>query len=124
VDKRTGRILCVAFANGRMHDFRLFKQSKVRILPRIESVTDTGYLGIAKLHGNSTLPKKRSKKHPLGKADKAGNRAISSRRALNENVIGSLKRFKIIADKYRNHRRRFGLGFSLIAGIHSQEITG
>jgi hypothetical protein len=122
VDTRTGRILCVAFANGRTHDFRLFKRSKVRILPRIESVTDTGYLGIAKLHGNSTLPKKRGKKHPLSQADKAGNRAISSRRALNENVIGRLQRFKIIADTYRNRRRRFGLRFSLIAGICNHEI--
>ncbi|KJV72797.1 putative transposase [Orientia tsutsugamushi str. TA716] len=28
-----------------------------------------------------------------------------------------LKRFKIIADKYRNRRKRFGLRFNLISGI-------
>jgi hypothetical protein len=33
------------------------------------------------------------------------------------NVIGLIKRFKIVADKYRNHRRGFGLRFSLIAGV-------
>jgi len=123
VDKGSKRVICTSFAEGRKHDFRLFKESKVRIHPRIECVTDSGYLGMGKLHGKSTLPKKRSKKNPLTKRDKAANRAISSRRALNENVIGSLKRFKILADKYRNRRRRFGLRFNLIAGIYNYEIA-
>ncbi|WP_395461592.1 hypothetical protein [Wolbachia endosymbiont (group A) of Therophilus tumidulus] len=39
------------------------------------------------------------------------------------NVIGLLKRFKIIADRYRNRRKRFGLRFNLIAGIHNFELS-
>lgn len=39
---------------------------------------------------------------PLTKDDKIQNRDLSSQRVLNENVIGVVKRFKIIADKYRN----------------------
>jgi len=39
-----------------------------------------------------------------------------------ENVIGMIKRFKIIADKYRNRRKRFGLRFNLIAGIYNHEL--
>lgn len=50
------------------------------------------------------------------------NRAISRDRVLNENVIGLIKRFKIIADRYRNRRKRFGLRFNLIAGIHNYEL--
>jgi hypothetical protein len=42
-------------------------------------------------------------------------------RVVNEHVIGALKRFKIIADKYRNRRKRFGLRFNLIAGIYNLE---
>jgi hypothetical protein len=45
------------------------------------------------------LPKKRSKKRPLTIEDKRANKELSSQRVLNENVIGMLKRFKIIADK-------------------------
>jgi hypothetical protein len=122
VSKTSKQVLCTAFGEGRKHDFRLFKESKTRIRPGIKSMTDTGYLGIGTLHENSSLPKKRSKKHPLTKEDKASNRALSSSRVLNENVIGSLKRFKIIADKYRNRRRRFGLRFNLIAGIYNYEL--
>jgi hypothetical protein len=50
------------------------------------------------------------------------NREISSERVVNENVIGSLKRFKIVSDRYRNRRKRFGLRFNLIAGIHNFEL--
>ena len=36
--------------------------------------------------------------------------------------IGSLKRFKIVSDRYRNRRKRFGLRFNLIAGIYNYEV--
>ena len=83
---------------------------------------DTGYQGIAKIHANSVMPKKRSKKHPLTKEDKKRNREISSRRVAIENIIGFVKRFKIVADRYRNRRKRFGLRFNLIAGICNYEL--
>jgi len=124
VDKRTRTIICTAFSNGKRHDFKLFKESKTRIHPNIKAITDTGYQGIQKLHGKSELPKKKSKKHPLTKDDKKKNQALSSERVVNENVIGMVKRFKIIADKYRNRRKRFGLRFNLIAGIYNLELTG
>lgn len=85
-------------------------------------ITDSGYTGIKKLHENSRLPKKSSKKKPLTVEEKKQNRQISSERVVNENVIGSLKRFKIISDRYRNRRKRFGLRFNLIAGIHNLEL--
>jgi len=84
--------------------------------------TDTGFQGIAKLHANSLLPKKRTKKNTLSKEDKQRNRAISSGRVLNEHIIGVIKRFKIVADKYRNRRKRFGLRFNLICGICNFEL--
>jgi hypothetical protein len=85
-------------------------------------ITDTGYQGIKKFHTNSSHPKKSSKNHPLTKEDKKGNRSISSSRVLNENVIGMVKRFKIVADRYRNRRKRFGLRWNLISGIYNYEL--
>lgn len=84
--------------------------------------TDTGYTGIQKLHANSELPKKKSKKHPLTKEDKRNNHRIASERITNEHVIGALKRFRVIAERYRNRRKRFGLRFNLIAGIYNYEL--
>ena len=69
------------------------------------------------------MPKKKSKKNPLTQKDKEKNRDLSRERVVNENVIGLLKRFKIISDKYRNRRKRFGLRFNLIAAICNRELT-
>ena len=122
MDKKKKLVICTNFTNGKRHDFRLFKESGVHIHPEIRSLTDTGYQGIHTLHQNSELPKKKTKKNPLTKDDKKKNRELSSERVLNENVIGMIKRFKIIADRYRNRRRRFGLRFNLIAGIYNFEL--
>jgi hypothetical protein len=122
VDKKKKLVICTSFTNGKRHDFRLFKESGVHIHPEIKSLTDTGYQGIHRLHQNAALPKKKTKKNPLTKEDKKKNRELSSERVLNENVIGMIKRFKIVADRYRNRRRRFGLRFNLIAGIYNYEL--
>jgi hypothetical protein len=84
--------------------------------------TDTGYVGIKKIHAHSLLPKKKTKKNPLTAEDKAMNREISSQRVANEHAIGFIKRFKILSERYRNRRKRFGLRFSLIAGICNFEL--
>ncbi len=122
MDKKTSLIICTNFCNGKTHDFRLFKDSKVRWIQQIQGIADSGYTGIKKLQSSSLIPKKRSKGKPLSKEEKRINRAISSERVLNENVIGRLKRFRILTDKYRNRRKRFGLRFNLIAGIHNWEL--
>ena len=75
------------------------------------------------MHDKTEIPQKKSKKRPLTKEDKKRNREIARRRVANENVIGSLKRFKIISDRYRNRRKRFGLRFNLIAGIYNWELN-
>jgi hypothetical protein len=104
VDKKTKQVICTAFANGKQHDFRLFKESKTKINPDIKVITDTGYQGIQKLHSKSELPKKKTKKNPLTKDDKQKNQKLASERVANENVIGMIKRFKIISDKYLSFR--------------------
>lgn len=95
----------------------------MRIHPEIRTLTDTGYQGIGKLHSNSELPKKKTKNSPLTKEDRRKNRELSSVRVLNENVIGMIKRFKIVSDRYRNRRKRFGLRFNLITAIYNMELA-
>ena len=122
VDKKTKKVICTAFSNGKRHDFKLFKESRTHINPAIKAIADTGYQGLQKIHSQSELPKKKSKKNPLTKTDKKKNQKLAQDRVLNENVIGMLKRFKIIADKYRNRRKRFGLRFNLISAIHNMDL--
>ena len=123
VDKITQKIICTAFSNGKKHDFKVFKESGIYFKESTKVLTDSGYLGLQKMHANTSMPKKKSKKNPLTKEDKIQNKQLSSERVSNEHVIGMVKRFKIVADKYRNRRKRFGLRFNLIAGICNYELT-
>ncbi len=99
------------------------KNQEQNINPAIKVITDTGYQGIQKLHNKSELPKKKTKKNPLTQEERKRNQELASERVINENVIGMLKRFKIISDKYRNRRKRFGLRFNLIAAIYNWELN-
>ncbi|WP_250295841.1 IS5 family transposase [Wolbachia endosymbiont of Oedothorax gibbosus] len=121
-EKKSKKVVCTSFSNGRKHDFRMFRESKIAILPQTKILADSGYRGMQKIHKNVELPHRRSKKNPLSKEKKAENRSLSIRRVVVENVIGLLKRFKIISDRYRNRRKRFGLRFNLIASIHNREL--
>ena len=84
---------------------------------------DTGYQGISKIHLNVMIPKKRSKKNPLTIDDKVKNKAISSERVTIENIIREIKIFRIIAEKYRNRRKKYGLRFNLIAAIYNRNLS-
>lgn len=75
------------------------------------------------MQSTTRLPKKRRKGKALTKEEKQGNHAIATERVLNENVIGCLKRFKILSDRYRNRRKRFGLRFNLIARIYNVDLA-
>lgn len=122
INKYTNQIICTNFSKGKIHDFKLFKNSNLKLSETIQVITDTGYQGIKKLHQASYLPKKKSKKNPLTDSDKAANKHISSMRIIVENVICKLKVFKILSYPYRNRRKRFTLRFNLISGIYNYQL--
>lgn len=71
---------------------------------------------------NALIPKKNTKNNKLTIEEKLVNTDISKKRIVVENVIGDLKIFKVIANKYRCRRKRFSLRFNLIAGIYNWEL--
>src|SRR6185437_4845715 len=83
----------------------------------------TGYMGLQKLHGKTTMPKKRSKKTPLTKQDKQTNRLISKDRVPAEHGIACLKRFKRVSDRDRNRRKRDSIRFTLIAACYNGVVA-
>jgi hypothetical protein len=123
VEQASKKIVAVECCIGKKHDFRLFKESATHIHPEIQALFDTGYIGVQKIHVNSLTPKRASKKSPLSQEEKKSNAIISSLRVVVENVIASVKRFKILSTRYRNRRRRFALRLNLIAGIHNYELA-
>lgn len=86
-------------------------------------LADLGYLGLGRLHAHSFLPVKATKHHPLTTKEKWANRTLARLRLRIERVIGRLKAFRILAERYRGRRKRFGLRFNLIAGVHNFELN-
>ena len=116
------QIIATAFANGSTHDFRLFKESKTIMACKVLCLADAGYQGLADLHANSKTPKKKSKHHPLTKEQEAANRELARQRIFVEHVIRKVKIFRILSERYRNRRKRFGLRFNLIASLYNLEL--
>jgi hypothetical protein len=117
VDKATGQVLCVHVAHGKVHDLRLFKQSGLKLASDTILLGDKGYLGIAKDHSCSRTPYRRPPKGSLSPEQKQHNRVLARLRIKVEHVIRTLKVFRILSERYRNRRRRFGLRLNLIAAL-------
>ena len=124
IDKATGTILAAACGQGREHDFRLFKRSKLRPHPSTELLADSGYQGLSKRHPNSRTPHKRRRKTiALTPEQQAHNRAWARERAVAENVIRRLKVFRVLKETYRHRRKRFGLRVHLLAGLYNHDLA-
>ncbi len=114
---RKGRIVHVSRPrHGSMHDFSLHKEEPP-IPPGSRAFVDSGYQGLDKIHPPTELPYKATKTKPLDKEEKEYNHALSRYRVIVENIIGDIKTFRILSDRYRNKRKRYGIKFHIVAGI-------
>lgn len=105
VHQTTGQILCTAFAKGCVHDFRLFKQDRVPLLPEQLCLTDKSYQGIAKLHPHSCTPTRKPPKQTLPDSERQHNRQLAKQRITVKHSIRHLKIFRILSERYHNRRK-------------------
>ena len=101
---------------GSVHDFKVYKNERP-VSSNTTVFLDSGYQGFQDKHTNTRLPEKATKTKKLTKAQKAYNRALSALRVKIENVIGQLKTFNILAQTYRNRKKRYHLRFNIISGV-------
>jgi len=93
---RTQQVLSLCTSRGAIHDFELFKRNLNQIPKSAFILADKGYQGIYTVYPNSLLPLKAKKCCKLDI----------------EHVFGSLKTFRILAERYRNRGKRLGLRFN------------
>ena len=113
----------IRFTKGSTHDYKLFKNSNVDYSKENTIFIDKGYMGITKVHSNSIIPIRASKKHKLTSVEKWYNSEISKVRITIEHVNAFIKKFKITSTRYRNRRKKFKLYMSLICGIYNFETV-
>ena len=121
-DEKDLRILNISFSHGSVHDFKLFCKSCVHFLKDILLIANKGYIGMNKIHSNSLIPEKSTKRNKLIKEDRKYNSTISKRRIYIEHVNRYIKKFRIVSTRYRKKRRKFALRFSLICAIYNFEL--
>lgn len=112
-----GRIVNVSKSSpGSVHDMTVYKQGRP-VHRDTRAFVDSGYQGMDKLHPATELPYKKSKNHKLSKQEKEYNAGLSRVRVKVENVLGQIKVFRILSDRYRNKRKGYSLKFNIVAGI-------
>ena len=122
IDEETEQIVATFFGTGKTHDYKLYQTSRLRLGLDTRLRADLGYWGLQSASAKVVLPLKNSKLHQLSRAEKKANRESAGKRVKVENVIRRLKIFRILSERYRHRRKRFGLRFNLIAGLHNYEL--
>lgn len=112
-----GRIVSTSKSHpGKDHDFEVRKRGSP-LSGNSRTYVDSGYQGLDKIHKATELPYKKPKNGELTAEEKEYNRGLSSFRVRVENKIRELKVFRIIGERYRNKKKRYGLKLNIVAGI-------
>lgn len=119
----TGFIYEIQIGAGSEHDFHLFKRTFEGSPNNVVYVADLGYLGINKIHSNSKIPKKKSKKHALNEEECKYNKDLGAERIFIEHTNGWIKRFKILGSRFRNNLKYFAPFSVLICALYNFSIA-
>ena len=114
-----GRILRVSKPyEGRVHDFKI-RQSEGP-LPAVPILADSGYQGLQNCHSAAVfIPQKKPRNGSLSDVERAENKQLSHRRIVVEHVFAHLKKWQILATRYRGLLHDYGQIFQTIAGFHN-----
>lgn len=95
------KIISFYIADGRTHDFKMFKDSDPHFNELLKGLADSGYQGISKIWSSIETPVKKQRGGQLTDDEKEFNHVLSSIRIGIEHVNAWLKRFRILKNQYR-----------------------
>ena len=109
---------------GRMHDFKVFKEQMASVFEpwsqlRTTLYSDSEFTGIDKLNlpVQTRVVERARRNHPLTPEQKDRNRVRSRIRVKVEHAIGRRKKYKIMADLYRNSDADYEGISTVVAGL-------
>ena len=85
---------------------------------------DLGYLGVGKDYPEqlSSLPHKKKKNQESSAEEKECNRSHSKRRIVIEHTICRMKKYRIMADIFRNRLRKYNRVSDIVSGLVNYRI--
>ena len=124
INAENTEILDVYNAIGTTHDFKMFKESMVGVLPEdISALLDSGYQGVNAYLPNALIPYKATKNNPLTEEQKSINTMISKVRIAIEHINRELKIFRICKETYRGKGTRGLKRVKLIASLYNHRLS-
>lgn len=116
-----GRIVAASASHPGSHHDLTIRRKGPPLPKRARAYVDSGYQGYDKDHANLEFPYKKPKRGELNDEEKEYNRGLSSFRVRVEHRIGRVKRFRIVAERFRNPLRTHDTKVSIVAGLVNLE---
>lgn len=116
---KSGKILAVGKSSyGKVHDKKDYEKQRFVLPQGVPKKADMGYIGTP-----WQTPVKKPKNGFLSEAEKLFNRMLSKERIIIEHVIGKMKIYKILAERFRNPREKHMMIFKNIAGLYNMTFA-
>lgn len=108
---------CQVELEGRKSDLKVFKETDVKIHPKVKVKADLGYQGIDKIHANSKVPHKKPKNGELTKKQKNQNKRFRKKRVRIEHVNRKCKCFRMVKETFRNRLKNVAQVWLIVCGL-------
>ena len=104
--------------------YSIYKKNHPVIPKEVVNVVDLGYLGIETDFPKqlSALPYKKKRNQELSQEEKEYNTIHSKKRIIVEHIISRLKKYRILADVFRNKLRKYNKVSDIVAGLVNYRI--
>jgi len=122
-------------ARGRRHDLDVYLEHPPALPKEVEQDLDRGYVGVKNYFPElkCAIPFKRRaggrgkcgvKAPPLTPAQKRFNKQLSKERVVVEHTISRMKKFRIMADEFRNRLKRYDGMTDIVSGLVNFRMMG
>ena len=115
----------LGYKKGRRHDYDIYKKNHPVTPKEVFNVFDLGYLGVEKDFPEqlSSLPKrKKTNQGELSKEEKETNKSHSKKRIVIEHTICKMKKYRILADVFRNKLKKHNKVSNIVSGLVNYRI--
>jgi hypothetical protein len=108
---------------GKVHDKSICDIEELEFKKEVSLFVDLGYVGLTSTKASILIPHKRRKNQQLSDQQKEYNKLVSKVRVKVEHIIGSVKIYRKVKDKYRGRLYSREDKIMLIAcGLHNLKI--
>jgi hypothetical protein len=109
---------------GYRHDYDVYKENRPVTPKQVVNVVDLGYLGIEKDFPQqlSSTPNRKKRCQELSDGHKDYNKNHSKKRIVIEHTICRLKKYRILADVFRNKLKKYDKVSDIVAGVVNYRI--